>query len=59
VSVLYDAPLLGHTIEVHQDFSLMEPFQVVMREAADGWDGKDRLRPVPSVLQETLGSGNG
>jgi methylmalonyl-CoA/ethylmalonyl-CoA epimerase len=57
-SVLYDAPLLGHTIEVHQDFPLMEPFQVVMREAADGWDGEDRLRPVPRVLQETLGRGD-
>ncbi len=57
-SLLYDAPLLGHTIEVHQDFPLMEPFQVVMREAADGWDGKDRLRPVPRELQETLGSGD-
>jgi methylmalonyl-CoA/ethylmalonyl-CoA epimerase len=55
VSTLYDAPLLGHTIEIHEDFDLFKMFRRVMRDAADGWDGKDPLRPVPRELQETLG----
>jgi catechol 2,3-dioxygenase-like lactoylglutathione lyase family enzyme len=55
-SVLYDAPLLGHTIEVHKDFRLFQEFRAVMKDAADGWDGTDPLRPVPRELQDTLGS---
>ena len=58
-SVLYDAPLLGHTIEVHKDFRLFQEFRAVMTDAAEGWDGKDRLRPVPRELQDTLGSDDG
>jgi catechol 2,3-dioxygenase-like lactoylglutathione lyase family enzyme len=56
VSALYDAPLLGSTIEIHEDFDLFKMFRRVMLEAADGWDGADALRPVPSELQETLGT---
>jgi hypothetical protein len=48
--------LLGHTIEIHEDFDLFKMFRRMMREAADGWDGTDPLRPVPSELQDTLGS---
>ena len=55
-SVLYDAPLLGHTIEVHRDFRLFQEFRAAMTAAAEGWDGRDPLRPVPRELQETLGS---
>jgi catechol 2,3-dioxygenase-like lactoylglutathione lyase family enzyme len=50
-SNLYDAPLLGHTIEVHQDFDLFHPFHRSVAEAAEGWDGKtDRLRPVSDEI---------
>jgi catechol 2,3-dioxygenase-like lactoylglutathione lyase family enzyme len=56
VSALYDAPLLGHTIEIHEDFDLFRMFRKVMLDAADGWDGKDALRPAPSELGETLGN---
>lgn len=45
-SNLYDAPLLDHTIEVHQDFDLFLPFHASLAEAAAGWDGTDPLRPV-------------
>ncbi len=55
-SVLFDAPLLGHTIEVHRDFTLFKEFRKLMAEAADGWDGSAPLRPVPRGLQETLAS---
>jgi methylmalonyl-CoA/ethylmalonyl-CoA epimerase len=56
VSALYDAPLLGHTIEIHEDFELFRMFRRVMLDAADGWDGTDPLRPAPSELGETLGN---
>ena len=52
----FDLPLLGHTIEIHEDFDLFKMFRRVMREAADGWDGKDQLRPAPAELGETLGN---
>ncbi|WP_154754860.1 VOC family protein [Amycolatopsis pithecellobii] len=55
-SLLFDAPLLGHTIEVHQDFALFQQLRAVMVASAEGWDGSDPLRPVPRALQETLAS---
>lgn len=53
-SLLFDAPLLGHTIEVHRDFTLFQELRAAMVDAADGWDGSDPLRPVPRELQDTL-----
>jgi methylmalonyl-CoA/ethylmalonyl-CoA epimerase len=53
-SLLFDAPLLGHTIEVHRDFTLFQELRAAMVAAADGWDGSDPLRRVPRELQETL-----
>lgn len=55
-SLLFDAPLLGHTIEVHRDFTLFQDLRAAMVAAADGWDGSDPLRPVPRELQQTLAS---
>lgn len=45
-SNLYDAPLLGHTIEVHQAFPLFFEFHASIVQAAEGWDGSEALRPV-------------
>ena len=53
-SMLFDAPLLGHTIEVHRDFTLFKQLREAMVAAADGWDGTDPVRPVPRDLQDTL-----
>jgi len=53
-SLLFDAPMLGHTIEVHRDFVLFQQLRAAMVAAAEGWDGSDPLRPVPRELQETL-----
>jgi len=55
-SLLFDAPLLGHTIEIHRDFVLFQELRAAMVAAAEGWDGSDPLRPVPRELQETLAS---
>jgi len=52
--VLFDAPLLGHTIEVHQDFELFGEFHRELASAAEGWDGKEPLRPVPADVQEQV-----
>ncbi len=60
-SALYDAPLLGHTIEVHQSFPLFHAFHAELAEAAEGWDGSDPLRPVRADVQEQIvneGSGS-
>ena len=57
-SNLYDAPQLGHTIEVHQAFPLFFDFHAEIARAAEGWDGTDRLRPVSSeVTDAVLNSG--
>ncbi len=56
-SALYDAPLLGHTIEVHQSFPLFHQFHAELAAAAEGWDGSDPLRPVSDEVQERIVSG--
>jgi catechol 2,3-dioxygenase-like lactoylglutathione lyase family enzyme len=58
-SALYDAPLLGHTIEVHQVFDLFIEFHAEMARAADGWDGTQSLRPVPDEVQKRIVDGGG
>lgn len=59
-SNLYDAPLLGHTIEVHQAFPLFHVFHESLAKAAEGWDGTDPLRPVSDdVAAAVLSGGDG
>jgi hypothetical protein len=56
-SNLYDAPLLGHTIEVHQAFPLFFAFHASLAEAADAWDGTNALRPVSDEVAAAVLSG--
>jgi methylmalonyl-CoA/ethylmalonyl-CoA epimerase len=58
-SFLFDAPLLGHTIEIHQDFPVFVEFRAEMIEAAKDWDGSDPLRPVRAELQGGPGGNEG
>lgn len=57
-SLLFDAPLLGHTIEVHRPFPMFDEFWSSLAVAAGSWDGQDPLRPAPRELQETLANTN-
>lgn len=45
---LHDAPLLGHPIEVHEDSEPINGLFGLIAAAAEGWDGNDRLRPLPA-----------
>jgi hypothetical protein len=48
-STLHDASgLLGHDLEIHRDCDALHQFFGMVREAAEGWDGSDALRPAPS-----------
>jgi hypothetical protein len=57
-SRLFDAPLLGHTIEVHQAFDLFFTFHGSLAEAAENWDGTQPLRPVSDDVQAAVLSGS-
>ena len=47
-TTLHDASaLLGHDIEIHVDVEALHQFFAMVRSAADGWDGSERLRPAP------------
>lgn len=39
---------LGHDIEIHDDVPGLRGFFAMVRGAAEGWDGSEPLRPVPS-----------
>jgi Glyoxalase/Bleomycin resistance protein/Dioxygenase superfamily len=48
-STLHDASAsLGHDIEVHVDSQALREFFGMVRDGAEGWDGSEPLRPVPS-----------
>jgi hypothetical protein len=48
-STLHDASaVLGHDIEIHVDSEGLRDFFGMVRGAAEGWDGSQPLRPVPS-----------
>lgn len=48
-TTLHDASaLLGHDIEIHVDTGALHEFFGMVRDAAEGWDGSEPLRPVPS-----------
>lgn len=38
--------LLGHDLEIHVDSEALQGFFAMFREAAEGWDGSDPLRPA-------------
>ena len=38
---------LGHHVEVHDDSEGFRGFFAMMRDAGEGWDGRDPLRPLP------------
>jgi len=38
------APLLGHDLELHQDGEEFRGFFAMVREASEGWDGRDPIR---------------
>jgi hypothetical protein len=40
--------LFGHDIEIHVDNDGLREFFGMVREAAEGWDGSEPLRPAPS-----------
>jgi hypothetical protein len=47
-TTLHDASsLLGHDIEIHVDVEPLHQFFAMVRGAAEGWDGSERLRPAP------------
>lgn len=39
---------LGHDIEIHDDVPGLRDFFAMVRDAAEGWDGSEPLRPVAS-----------
>ena len=39
---------LGHDIEIHLDCQALRDFFGMVRGGAEGWDGSEPLRPVPS-----------
>ena len=46
-TTLHDASaVLGHDIEIHADNEGLRGFFGMVRDAAEGWDGSDPLRPV-------------
>ena len=48
-TTLHDASAaLGHDIEIHVDNEGLRNFFAMVKEAADGWDGSQPLRPVES-----------
>jgi Glyoxalase/Bleomycin resistance protein/Dioxygenase superfamily len=48
-TTLHDASTaLGHDIEIHVDNEGLRNFFAMLKEAADGWDGSQPLRPVES-----------
>jgi glyoxalase/bleomycin resistance protein/dioxygenase superfamily protein len=48
-TTLHDASAaLGHDIEIHVDNKGLRNFFAMVKEAADGWDGSQPLRPVES-----------
>jgi hypothetical protein len=48
-STLHDASaLFGHDIEIHVDNDGLREFFGMVREAAEGWEGSEPLRPAPS-----------
>jgi hypothetical protein len=48
-STLHDASaLLGHDLEIHADCDPLRGFFGMVRDAADGWDGSEPLRPAPA-----------
>lgn len=47
-ATLHDASaLLGHDLEIHADNDGLRDFFGMVRQAAEGWDGSDALRPAP------------
>jgi methylmalonyl-CoA/ethylmalonyl-CoA epimerase len=47
-STLHDASaLLGHDLEIHADCAALHEFFGMVRDAAEGWDGSQPLRPAP------------
>jgi methylmalonyl-CoA/ethylmalonyl-CoA epimerase len=53
-SSLFHAPLLGHTIELHEVWPEFEAFHELLRTEAEGWDGSDPIRPVSDEIYERL-----
>ena len=48
-TTLHDASAsLGHDIEIHVDCQGLREFFGMISDAAEGWDGLEPLRPVPS-----------
>lgn len=48
-SSMHDASaLLGHDLEIHADCAPLRDFFGMVLGAAEGWDGSEPLRPVPS-----------
>jgi catechol 2,3-dioxygenase-like lactoylglutathione lyase family enzyme len=43
---LHGGPLLAHPIEVLQRADQLLGFYAMLRDAAEGWDGRDPLRPM-------------
>jgi hypothetical protein len=39
---------LGHMIELYEDSDRIRAFYEMVRAAADGWDGSDPIRELPS-----------
>jgi hypothetical protein len=47
-ATLHDASaVLGHDLEIHADCGALHEFFGMVRDAADGWDGSEPLRPAP------------
>jgi hypothetical protein len=53
-SSLFDAPLLGHTIELHETFPVFETFHQMLADEADGWEGTEPLRSVSDEIYELI-----
>jgi methylmalonyl-CoA/ethylmalonyl-CoA epimerase len=48
-ATLHDgSALFGHDLEIHVDNDGLRDFFAMVRDAADGWDGSEPLRPAPS-----------
>jgi hypothetical protein len=47
-TTLHDASaLFGHDLEIHVDNDGLREFFAMVRDAAEGWDGSEPLRPAP------------
>jgi hypothetical protein len=44
----HDVPMFGHAIEIHKECDFIKEFFTTVAKAADGWDGSEPLRAMPS-----------